>query len=210
MKKSLTKLLVSCAAVMSVSALMAISASAYSDVVSYSDGTITNGAAVPAASGSQATILVQKATDSALTEDDIVYINQEKYEGTALWSTIATGTLEDGDYVLKMGGEGVTNIVEETFKVGDQGVAGDEKTFTLGDVNMSNAVDAADALLMLQSYAQIEGKVIAEGSNEFKLADIDKNSAVEAADALLALQHYAQIEGKTITETVTVTVPAAE
>lgn len=205
MKKSLTKLIVSCAAVTAVAAAMAVTASA----ANYDTGVteITNSNAVPAAAGKQATILVQKKTDTALTEGDIFYIDQNE-AAAANWATIkfAEG-LEDGDYVIKMGGEGVTEIVSEEFTVGK--VIDETEDVLLGNVNRDkdetgkDIVDYQDATIMLEADAGL--KTLTD--DEKLLANINKDDVVDYSDATAALEHDAGIAP--ITETVKVAKVAA-
>jgi len=190
MKNSLTKLLVSCAAVMSVAALMAVSAYA-DDAVTYDKAskTITNGAAAPAGleSGKQITILVQKETDSALTEGDIIYINQDAFTGTVPWATIVTADeLANGNYYLKMGGEGVTAITSELFEVSD-GESGEKVTAIMGDVDRSGGVAAKDAMLIARYAVGNEAAIaiVDKSVNSHKLADVDGNGTIAAKDAML-------------------------
>lgn len=144
MKKSLTKFIVSCTAVTAVAAAMAMTASAANVQVAADKMSITNANAVPAEAGKQATILVQKKTDSALTEGDIYYIDQAE-ASAANWGTIKfASALEDATYTLKMGGEGVATIVSEDFTVG-----GTTADVMVGDVNGDEKILTNDAVAIV-------------------------------------------------------------
>lgn len=184
MKKSLTKLIVSCTAVTAVAAAMAISASA---ATNYDSGAtqFTNTNAVPAEAGKQATILVQAKTDSALTEGDIYYIDQEEASAAATkWATIKfAAALDDGDYVIKMGGEGVATIATEDVHVGTP--VG--PTYTLGDVDNNGDIDTVDALAVVNHFLE---KVILTDEGALAAAEITGDGDIDTLDALEIVNYF--------------------
>jgi len=211
MKKSLTKVLVSCAAVMSVAAMMSVSASAAD--VTYANGTITNGATVPVENGKQATILVvEEAAESALTADAIKFIDQQEYTGTNPWATI-TATLENGNYVLKMGGEGVTDVVKQSFKVGDDVTpGGDGLEVLLGDVNMDWKIQGDGTVKQTINYKDAQmvldaaSKKITLTEQQKLLANVDQDEkgTINYKDAQAILDHASQKTAITAKVTVNV------
>lgn len=204
MKKSLTKLIVSCAAVTAVAAAMAVSASAAAGDVVYDKDTTTIKNELVYAEGNkpsgQATILVQKKTDSALTEGDILYIDQQASDGTVptTWTSIKVAALADGTYVLKMGGTGVAdlNATTKEFTVGEvTPPAGDTIEVLVGDVNMDFKYDADGNLIQTINYKdavmildKATGKVVLTTDQE-TLALVNDDTAINYKDAVCVLEH---------------------
>lgn len=178
MKKSLTKLIVSCAAVAAVTAAMAVSVSAAD--ATYSDGVLTPGIKSKAATGSQATVLVYQATtaEDEATADNIVYIDQQPMADT-LWNTIPVTLDETKSYVIKMGGEGVG--VESTVygKAASTGLK--------GDVTDDEMVDYEDALAILNAEA---GNITLTPEQE-AVADVTGDDMIDYEDALDILNYEA-------------------
>ena len=71
----------------------------------------------------------------------------------------------------------ISSIAQTAYK--------EETVYKAGDVNGDGAVNAADALLVLQCAV---GKADFDFPQK-KAADVNRNGVVEAADALLILQH---------------------
>lgn len=181
MKKSFTKLLVSCAAVMTVAAAMAVSANA----ATYADGVIKTDKAVPAEAGKQATIIVYKDTKADVKAEDIVYINQDTTEAiTALLGTgipVAADKIVEGQgYVIKMGGEGVAAdaIVTDTFG---------EVAVKYGDVDGDEKVNTADAVAIVDH--SLKKVVIESDTAQYKAADVDASGVVNTADAVMVVDY---------------------
>lgn len=65
--------------------------------------------------------------------------------------------------------------------------AGDARqtVYDVGDVNQDSRIDAADALMALQSSVEL----ISLSSMELELGDVNRADRVNASDALLILQH---------------------
>jgi hypothetical protein len=190
MKKSLTKLIVSGAAVMTVAAAMAVSASAattYDIADGAETGTITNGLTPAVASGAQATILVQDKAKSATEEGAILFIDQQAYDGTTNpWATITVKALADGTYTVKVGGEGVT-AASEDFTVG---TTASGETVLLGDVvGNDGAVTNTDATVILRYTVKNAAAlaIINTPKQEF-IADINSDKSINNTDATIALR----------------------
>lgn len=139
MKKSLTKLIASCAAVAAVSTAMAVSASA----ATYENGTLTPSITSAAETGKQATVLVYKAdsADTEATAENIVYIDQAA-KTEDLWKTISVTFDEGAKYVIKMGGEGAT-VASEVYGKAD---------VMIGDVNLDGEIKVNDAVAIIDYY----------------------------------------------------------
>lgn len=203
MKKSLTKLIVSCAAVTAVAAAMAVSASAAAGDVAYDKNTttITNELvyAEDNKPSGQATILVQKKTGTAFTEGDIFYIDQQASEGTVptAWTSIKVAALENGTYVLKMGGTGVTDLSATTkeFTVGEVTPAG-EKVLLGNVIGETAEVDGTDALVILRySVDNQAAQAVINTPKQVFIANINGDKKedgttpnVDGTDALIALR----------------------
>ncbi len=174
MKKSLTKLIASCAAIAAVSTAMAVSASA----ATYEEGKVTPGITSAAADGAQATILVYKA-DSAETEataDTILYIDQAA-KTADLWKELSL-TLEDGKYVIKMGGEGAA-VASEVLSIGVPDV-------TVGDVNADTFIDVEDATMVI-SYFLEKSDLTAD---QLVAADTNLDNAQDVEDATNIISYF--------------------
>ncbi len=62
----------------------------------------------------------------------------------------------------------------------------------LGDANLDDSVDSADASFILSYYSKVStGKAVAISDEEFKCSDVDSSGAVDAIDASLVLNYYA-------------------
>ena len=124
-------------------------------------------------------ILAQNA-EGVPTEDNIAYIDQITAEGTSVSFKVYPGKLDAGTtyYVYRSSNEDERALVL-SFQY--------YVAYKLGDVNEDKAVNATDALWILQNYA---------GNREFsanqKLAgDVNHDKAVNATDALWVLQAFA-------------------
>lgn len=200
MKKSLTKLITSCAAVMAVTAAMAVSASA----AEYANGNVdlTEITALPSAG--QNTVLVIEGTkddlDAAIKDTTkIKYINQASAADAAGWlNALPVGTDLDVDgktYTVFMGGEDVKEILSEEFGKSTQ--VDDTEEVLLGNVDRNkrgdkDLVNGADAVLILKHSA---GTALLT-DDDLKVANVDKNKRgdkelVNGADAVLVLKHSA-------------------
>lgn len=166
MKKSLTKLIASCAAVAAVSTAMAVSASA----ATYENGTLTPGITSAAEVGKQATVLVYKAdsADAEATAENIVYIDQAA-KTEDLWKTISVTFDEDAKYVIKMGGEGAA-VASEVYGA---------STVVVGDVNNDGAIDVEDAGLVVSYFLE----KIDLTADQLTAADTNVDGAYDVEDA---------------------------
>ncbi len=128
------------------------------------------------ACGEDATVLVLKPlTTDAVTDDDILYITQEKAadKATALAGLGLKGTslAKDTVYTVKVGGTNITSadaILAGTFTIADAATP-EEVTFVWGDVTGDSAADFKDASAILMSEVvgnptQIEGSPYAIGA----------------------------------------------
>ena len=114
------------------------------------------------ACGEDATVLVLKPlTTDAITDDDILYITQEKAadKETALAGLGLKGEslAKDTVYTVKVGGTNITSadaILAGTFTIADA-TTPEGVTFTWGDVTGDNAATVKDASAIL--LAEIEG-----------------------------------------------------
>lgn len=134
------------------------------------------------ACGEDATVLVLKplATDATITDDDILYITQEKAadKATALAGLGLKGEslAKDTVYTVKVGGTNITSadaILAGTFTIADAST-GEKITFVFGDVNGDGAAETADAKAILTKLigapADVGGQFAIGASAEFTLA----------------------------------------
>ena len=111
-------------------------------------------------------------------------------------SVIVNGLTVQTAYTLSvyaLSDEGImSNKTDVTFTTTDDTSTPDlgyGDDVVLGDVNKDGKVNATDATLILQHYANIETKVAVDNS----VADVNKDGNVNATDATLVLQYYAGI-----------------
>lgn len=198
MRKSLKKIALGCAATMALSVVMSASAFA-ADLVKETDFTYDKDAGtvsvlasdtVKALTTGQYTVLIYDLSkegidETALTGDDIEYINQDAADKIVSDDEAGTGTFEnmglrnqliDGHtYVMKIGGENVAaeGILRAEFTIENGQVV------MLGDVTGDGQIQADDSGAILNhvvSLAILEGDALAA-------ADVTKDGAVQADDA---------------------------
>ena len=133
------------------------------------------------ACGEDATVLVLKPlTTDAITDDDILYITQEKAadKETALAGLGLKGEslAKDTVYTVKVGGTNITSadaILAGTFTIADAST-GEKITFVFGDVTGDGQAEAADAKAILNKQigapANVGGQFAIGASAEFTLA----------------------------------------
>lgn len=169
MKKSLTKLIASCAAVAAVSTAMAVSASA----ATYENGTLTPGITSAAEAGKQATVLVYKAdsADAEATAENIVYIDQAA-KTEDLWKTISVTFEDDAKYVIKMGGEGAA-VASEVYGASNV-VTGS------GDIDGDGVIDVMDAVSVVNYIMGTETFT----DDQKAIADTNEDGVVDVMDAV--------------------------
>ena len=156
------------------------------------------------ACGEDATVLVLKPlTTDAITDDDILYITQEKAadKETALAGLGLKGEslAKDTVYTVKVGGTNITSadaILAGTFTIADAST-GEKITFVFGDVTGDGQAEAADAIAILNR--QIGGPAdmgglyaigttlnLADGTT-YVFGDVTGDGDAEAADAIAIL-----------------------
>lgn len=152
------------------------------------------------ACGEDATVLVLKPlTTDAITDDDILYITQEKAANkeTALAGLGLKGEslAKDTVYTVKVGGTNITSadaILAGTFTIADAST-GEKITFVFGDVNGDGAAETADAKAILTKLigapADVGGlypigtTLTLAGGNTYVFGDVNGDGSAETADA---------------------------
>lgn len=206
MRKSLKKIALGCAATMALSVVMSASAFA-ADLVKETDFTYDKDAGtvsvlasdtVKALTTGQYTVLIYDLSkegidETALTGDDIEYINQDAAD--KIVSDNGTGTFEnmglrnqliDGHtYVMKIGGENVAaeGILRAEFEIKNGQVV------MLGDVTGEGDIDAFDAAAILEHYVGITPLA----QEKYAAADVTGEGDIDAFDAAAVLEHYVGI-----------------
>lgn len=182
MKKSIKKVLLTCAAASAV--VFAMSATAMAADATYSSGTITTNADLSAvADGKQVTIIVtEKGKDVNPANDDILYINQVSKDATTFATIPVDPTKIDStkDYVIKIGGETLSSIITINLK-GSGGSTG----YILGDINNSGEVNVSDAVGIVN---HITGDAVLTG-DALKAADTNADSDVNVSDAVNVVKY---------------------
>ncbi len=184
--KKFTKLFLSCAAVAAITGAVASSAMAANELTATYDaeaGTITIGDYTDVANDDTLLVLKPGADDTAVKDSDIVQIDQQ----ADAFKTVVVGTLEDGTYTVKIGGDG--NIYTGTFTVGSQSTTHD---VLMGDVDLNNRITSNDALQVLKYSADSDSCI---STDDQKIAaDVDANSRITSNDALQVLKYSADSE----------------
>ncbi len=185
--KSLKKVFLAFAVVSAMTAATATAAMAADEAVYTPDtNTVTEYNTPTIESGKQYTILVVKKGSDATVAENIYYIDQEADGNFTVKPKVGeSGTLEDGEYEVRVGGEDVDQIVITTFKVG-----GGEATYTLGDVNNKDGINAQDAVAIIDHYL---GNIVLEDTDEYAAAtaaDVNKKDGINVQDAVMVLDYY--------------------
>jgi hypothetical protein len=189
--KRFSKIALSVAAVSAVSAAMAMSAMAMT--ASYADGTVT--LTDVNATGASQTLLVLDTVDLQTVEaTNIKQIDQD--DTGVSFSSVTVGTLADGTYEVRIGGDGTVQTA--TFTVGEN-VTPNTVTLMIGDIDGSSNIDISDVTALARANA---GKVSEKYKNTtvgddytvssvtsgtytadtVKIGDIDGSSNIDISD----------------------------
>lgn len=176
------------AAAAAVAMTMSIGVSAFADAAAeYADGKV-NVSGVTMDNGKQYTVIVIAAekADDTLEAADLYYINQGD-NGETFW-TNGLGVKEDladGNYIVRIGGEDLAEVIEIPFTVATTPVG---TTYKFGDVNNDTAVSNSDALNIMFYGADMascfDGYTVGDGSWIWIAADVNKDGTVSNSDAL--------------------------
>ena len=127
-----------------------------------------------------------ESANRTLVADDLLYINQGTKNET-FWVTDGMGPkgtkLADGTYILRIGGESLTQVYEIAVKV--QG-----ETILYGDVYKDGAVNRRD----MMQLNKVIGKTLDESEVWFEAADLFKDGKLNTRDKML----LNKLLGKTI------------
>lgn len=186
--KALKKAAMACMAVGMISAVAAGSAFA-ADVASeanYADGKVSVADERLGTIGGQMTVLVlaKDADNDGIDANEILYIDQQE-DGTTIFQGMGVkgGKLEDGEYVVKIGGENLDEIIVIPFVVGNKGT-----TIQLGDCDGIEGIDIRDVSALLQHIAEtklLTGDYLVAG-------DCDGVEGIDIRDVSAVLQHIAE------------------
>ncbi len=186
--KKFTKLFLSCAAVAALTGAVASSAMAANELTATYDaeaGTITIGDYTAVANDDTLLVLKPGADDTAVKDSDIVQIDQQ----ADAFKTVVVGTLTDGTYTVKIGGDG--NIYTGTFTVGSQSTTHE---VLMGDVNENKTVNSTDAAQILKYEAGLDNAV---STDDRKIAaDVNANGTINSTDAAQIMKYEAGLEIK--------------
>lgn len=194
--KSLKKVFLAFAVVSAMTAAATTAALAADAQYNADTNTVTEYAKPEYEAGKQYTVLVVKQDDgettdgaTTATQENIYYIDQAADGTFTIKPMVGDGTLSDGTYEVRIGGEGIDTPIISTFNVGGED-PDPEPEYTLGDVNNSNGViNSTDANLALQhALNKVDLNTAIEGYNAFAAADVNGNSNVNSTDANLILQ----------------------
>lgn len=174
------------AAAAAVAMTMSIGVSAFAEATaSYADGKV-NVSGVTMDNGKQYTVIVIAAekADATLEAADLYYINQGD-NGEAFW-TNGLGVKEDlaaGDYIARIGGEDLAEVIEIPFTVGAAG-----EVHLYGDVTEDEFVDIDDAMEILYLENFMESVFDEYEDDEdawiWTAADVTEDEIVDIDDAM--------------------------
>lgn len=183
MKKSLKKVILTCAAaavLMSLSSVSAFAATFANDTVTLAETDVR-----PVTDADkQATVVVVPKDAVTYDENNIYYIDQAAGSATVFGTIKVPANMPDDDYVVRMGGEGATEIKEYGFTKGGGTITPEYKP---GDVDGSGTVQQADSIAVLNHLA---GNIPLTG-DALARADVDGNESVQQADSIAILNHLA-------------------
>lgn len=125
----------------------------------------------------------------SLAANDLFYINQgDKTE--AFWTTSGMGPkgdkLEDGTYILRIGGESLTQVYEIPIVVKG-------KTILYGDVNRDGKITNADKITLARYLAKWAG--YNESKVDLEAADVTLDGKITNADKLTIARYLAKWVG---------------
>jgi hypothetical protein len=153
------------AAAAAVAMTMSIGVSAMAaTTASYADGKVTLadvGDTVNSANQWTVIVIAADKANATLEAADLYYINQGD-NGEAFWTNgLGVKTeLAAGDYIVRIGGEDLSQVVEIPFTVGSTGY-----THQYGDVDFSGDTDLDDAVEII-NYALWEASVLDDDDPE--------------------------------------------
>lgn len=186
--KALKKALLAGAAVGALSAIVATSAFA----ASYADGKVSVETDLSEYNGQMTVLVIAKGADEkegGIVADDILYIDQtEAAAGIFQDMGVKGGKLDEGEYIVKIGGENVNNIITETLKI-----EGDKPAYKFADVNADDNVDAEDVTRLLRHTTGIEPLTYEEEELNAR-CDVNEDETVDAEDVTRLLRHTTGIE----------------
>lgn len=198
--KKFTKLFLSCAAMAAVTAAVATSAMAAAPTLSatYEEANL-NGEltlSVQGVTGEVTLLVTQKdITKDTIADADILYVDQETATdagaaefGTAGKVGLRTNSTEAGKYLQ----DGKYNVYVgytdgDEFKVAAKAFTVGKSAVEIGNVNGDNAIDPADAVLVVQHF----GGVITLTDDQYTAANANGDNAVDPADAVCIVRRFA-------------------
>lgn len=211
--RALKKAILSCMAVGALAAVVATSAFAETATATYENGKVSSGIDFSQFASDQMTVIViSEEADLALAEraleaDDLLYIDQNAADTAGLFQNMGVranyedgvtvdengelvkgdGTLKYGTYVVKVGGDNVSDIYVAEFTVGPNG-----REIQLGECDgLPAAVNVNDALAVLEHAAGIKTLT----GDALIAAECDGlPAAINVNDALAILEHAAGIK----------------
>jgi len=210
MKKSMKKFMIACAAVSSIAIAAGMSAMAADISANYSADNNSIPVATPdgAADGTQMTVLVVPSDKkAAVTDADILYINQAAKGELPATALLKGESLADGTYSVLVGyynAENTFSIAEDTFTIGSAG--GEGTDVLVGDVNVDTRITSGDAGEILTFIADEDG--IDEGTVAWYAAAFSNalnDTRITSGDAGEILTYIADEFSESVGETVKVT-----
>lgn len=192
--KKLTKTFMAVAAVSAVSAVMAASAMAMTATYDDAKGEVT--LKDVNSTGTSQTLLIL-SEDTTVTSENVDIVKQiDQKDDSTSFATVPVGSLADGTYYVRIGGDG--EIQTATFTVGDVD-PGDETTdITIGDVNGEDGINGADSTMMARYIAGSPkekgntGNVVttADGAT-YTIGDVNDKDGVNGADSTMVARYIA-------------------
>ena len=130
-----------------------------------------------------------ESLNRTLLADDLYYINQgDKTE--AFWTASGMGPkgdkLEDGTYILRIGGDSLTQVYEIPIVVKG-------KTILYGDVNRDGKITSADKVTLARYLAKWAG--YDETKVDLEAADVNLDGKVTSADKVTIARYLAKWVG---------------
>lgn len=183
--KALKKALLACATVGALSAVVATSA--FAATYDKDTGKVSTEKDLSTYTGQMTVLVIEKGADEkegGIVAEDILYIDQtEAAAGIFQGMGVKGGSLANGTYVVKIGGENVDAILTEEFTVGGREIQ-------LGDCDGIKGIDGGDVLAVFDHMAEI--KVLTDDA--LIAADCDGITGIDGGDVLAVFDHMAGIK----------------
>lgn len=190
------KFLMTCAAVMGVSLAFAATSFAATYTADGNTVSIDQTKLTGLTADDQITVIVVKAEDgeipTTINDEKILYINQEKNDSSFSkfqGMKLKGDSLDDGTYIIAVGGSKLDEIITDTFTVGGE----EEPTILYGDVYKDGKVNNKDSAYLQKYLAKWTG--FDATTCDLDAADVYKDGKLNNRDSATLQKYLAKWSG---------------